>query len=61
VIGPALTGFLVDRTGHFGAPVAIAAAMSVIGGCAWVFVVGRLEQIPWKSKGLSAGDLREAV
>lgn len=32
VIGPALTGFLVDRTGHFGAPVAIAAAMSVAGG-----------------------------
>ncbi|HEY1964474.1 MAG TPA: MFS transporter [Acidobacteriaceae bacterium] len=61
VIGPALTGFLVDRTGHFGAPVAIAAAMSVTGGCAWVFGIGRVEQIPWKSKSLPAADLREAV
>lgn len=49
VIGPALTGFLVDKTGHFAAPVAIAAAMSVAGGCAWIFVVGRVEQIRWKS------------
>ena len=62
VIGPALTGFLVDRTGHFGAPVAIAAAMSVAGGCAWVFGVGRLEEIPWKGTGRwLPADLREAV
>jgi MFS family permease len=62
IIGPALTGFLVDKTGHFGAPVAIAAGMAVAGGIAWVFGVGRVEQIPWKSKErLSPADLREAV
>jgi MFS family permease len=62
IIGPALTGFLVDRTGHFGAPVAIAAGMAVAGGIAWVFVVGPVEQIPWKPKErLSSADLREAV
>jgi MFS family permease len=49
VIGPALTGYLVDRTGHFGVAVGIAAAMSLAGGCAWIFVVGRVEQIRWKS------------
>jgi ACS family D-galactonate transporter-like MFS transporter len=49
VIGPALTGYLVDRTGHFGVALGIAAAMSLGGGCAWVFVVGRVEQIRWRS------------
>jgi MFS family permease len=49
VIGPALTGYLVDRTGHFGVAVGIAAAMSLAGGCAWIFVVGRVEQIRWRS------------
>jgi MFS family permease len=62
VIGPALTGFLVDKTGHFGVPVAIAAAMSVAGGCAWLFVVGRVEQIRWKSDDtLPLTDVPEAV
>jgi MFS family permease len=62
VIGPALTGFLVDKTGHFGVPVAIAAAMSVAGGCAWLFVVGRVEQIRWKSDdALPLTDVPEAV
>jgi MFS family permease len=62
VIGPALTGFLVDKTGHFGAPVAIAAAMLVAGGCAWLFVVGRVEQIRWKSnESLPLADVHEAV
>jgi cyanate permease len=49
VIGPALTGFLVDRTGNFAVALAIAAVISIAGGCAWVFVVGRVEPIRWKS------------
>jgi MFS family permease len=62
VIGPALTGFLVDKTGHFGAPVAIAAGMSVAGGCAWLLVVGPVEQIRWKwNESLPLTDVPEAV
>jgi MFS family permease len=49
VICPALTGFLVDRTGHFGVALGIAAGMSMAGGCAWLFLVGRVEEIRWKS------------
>jgi MFS family permease len=49
VICPALTGFLVDKTGHFEVALAIAAAMSILGGCAWLFLVGRVEEIRWKS------------
>jgi MFS family permease len=49
VIAPALTGFLVDRTGNFFAPLAITAAVLAAGGLSWVFGVGRIEQMDWKS------------
>src|SRR5262249_4014460 len=51
VIGPALTGFLVERTGTFTAAMAITTFLSIVGGLAWVFVVGRVEQVKWKTKG----------
>jgi MFS family permease len=60
VIGPALTGFLVDRTGHFAAALVISAAICVVGGLAWVLVVGRVEPIRWKSS-VSLSDVSEAV
>jgi len=50
VVAPALTGFLVDRTGKFLAPLAITAAVLVAGGLSWVFVVGRVEEVSWKSE-----------
>jgi ACS family D-galactonate transporter-like MFS transporter len=50
VVVPALTGFLVDRTGKFLAPLAIAAAVLVAGGLAWVFAVGPVEQVSWESE-----------
>lgn len=55
VIGPALTGFLVNRTGNFVAAFAISAAVSMAGGFAWVFMIGRLEQVRWEpERGLPA-------
>jgi ACS family D-galactonate transporter-like MFS transporter len=50
VVAPALTGFLVDRTGNFLAPLAITAAVLVAGGLSWVFVVGPVEQVRWKAE-----------
>src|SRR5579863_2464833 len=50
IVGPALTGFLVDRTGNFLAPLAITAAVLVAGGFSWVFVVGPIEPVRWKSE-----------
>ncbi len=47
VVGPALTGFVLERTGNFVAPFAITAALCIAGGLAWVFLVGRVEQIDW--------------
>ncbi len=48
VIGPALTGYLVERTGNFRAALLVASALAVAGGFAWVYGVGRLEKINWK-------------
>lgn len=50
VIGPALTGFVVDKTGSFLAPFAITVAVLIIGVVAWVYVVGPLEQIDWTAR-----------
>jgi MFS family permease len=60
VIGPALTGFLVDRTGHFAAALVIAAVICVGGGFAWVLVVGPVVPIRWKSNA-PLTDVPEAV
>jgi MFS transporter, ACS family, D-galactonate transporter len=54
VVAPALTGFLVDRTGNFLAALGITAAVLVAGGLSWVFAVGRVEQVTWKSEPLRA-------
>jgi predicted MFS family arabinose efflux permease len=48
IAGPPLTGFLVDRTGHFDAALQIAAFISVAGGLAWFFGVRRMEPVRWQ-------------
>jgi MFS family permease len=45
VTGPALTGFLVDWTGHFAAAFAVAAVITLGGAFAWCFGVRRLEPV----------------
>ena len=47
VIGPALTGFIVDWTGHFQVALVITAGVCLLSGISWVFLVGRLEQVAW--------------
>ena len=54
VVAPALTGFLVDRTGRFLAPLAITTAVVMAGGLSWVFAVGPVEQVNWKPEQNSA-------
>jgi MFS transporter, ACS family, D-galactonate transporter len=51
VIGPALTGFVLEQTGSFLAPFAITAAICVLGVVAWVFVVGRVEPVALTPEG----------
>jgi MFS family permease len=50
IIGPALTGFTVDRTGSFLVALAITAVVSVAGAFAWSLFVERLEPIRWNAE-----------
>jgi ACS family D-galactonate transporter-like MFS transporter len=54
VVGPALTGFVVQWTGSFLAPFAISTAVAIAGGLAWVFGVGPLEPVAWDKAHQSA-------
>jgi MFS transporter, ACS family, D-galactonate transporter len=47
VVAP-LTGFVVDRTGHFGWAFVIAAVVAVVGAVSWVVIVGPLEQVSFQ-------------
>jgi cyanate permease len=49
IVGPPITGFLIDRTGHFGAALAVTAFVSVIGGLAWLFGVPGNQQVDWEA------------
>ncbi len=46
-IAPALTGYLLDRTGLFYWPFFITAAIALLGGFAWTFIVGPIEPVDW--------------
>jgi MFS transporter, ACS family, D-galactonate transporter len=59
VIGPALTGCLLDWTGHFQAALALTAGISLLSAISWVFWVGRVEQVVWFLP--SKNDLDSAV
>jgi MFS family permease len=48
VAGPALTGFVLQHTGSFFAPLAITAGICVVGVIAWTLIVGRVEPVSWK-------------
>ena len=50
-VAPMLTGFLVDRTGHFRGPFFVTAAVAWIGALAWGLVVGRIEPVDWGQAG----------
>jgi len=47
IIGPALTGFIVDWTGHFRLAIIITAGVCLIGAMVWPFFVGELKEVEW--------------
>ena len=54
VVGP-LTGWIVDRTGHFASAFVICAVVAAVGGVVWVVFVGRVEQTAWPARCRNAG------
>jgi len=47
VIGPALTGFTVDWTGHFQLAIEITAGVCLLGVLVWLFLVWEFRQVNW--------------
>jgi MFS family permease len=47
VVGPTLTGFLVEWTGSFTAALLVSALVSVVGAICWTIVIGPLEEVQW--------------
>lgn len=46
-LGPWLSGFLLDRAGHFYRAFFIAAAVVWIGALSWIFIVGPIKPVAW--------------
>lgn len=49
VVGP-LTGWIVDRTGHFGSAFTICGVVTALAGVIWVLAVGRLQETAWVAR-----------
>ncbi len=47
VIGPALTGFTVDWTGHFQVAIEITSGVCVLGVMVWLVLVGEVKEVEW--------------
>jgi MFS transporter, ACS family, D-galactonate transporter len=47
IVAPALTGLLVDKTGHFFWPFAVTGVVTWIGSLSWIYIVGTIEPIDW--------------
>jgi MFS transporter, ACS family, D-galactonate transporter len=59
VLSPAVTGFIVNRTGSFFWPFAITASVAVLGSFCWIFAVGSVKQVVWAQP--RASDLLRAA
>jgi MFS transporter, ACS family, D-galactonate transporter len=50
IVAPAVTGFVLQRTGHFYWAFVIVTAVGLVGTASWFFVVGPVEQVIWRGK-----------
>lgn len=55
VVAPAITGLVLDRTGHFYWAFAILTAIALTGTTSWLFLVGSVEQVVWQKKSQAIG------
>jgi len=46
ILAPIITGWVVSRTGSFGLAFAVAAVLLAMGVCSYLFLLGRIEQVP---------------
>jgi MFS transporter, ACS family, D-galactonate transporter len=59
LVGPVLTGFVVEKTGSFMGAFVVTVAVLILGLISWVYVVGPLEQVNWRPRVKAAASARE--
>jgi ACS family D-galactonate transporter-like MFS transporter len=47
IVAPAVTGYVLQRTGHFYWAFFIVAGVALAGAASWIFLVGRVEPVIW--------------
>jgi MFS family permease len=47
IVGPMITGFIIDATGSFRLTFVVAAVIALVGIVSWLFVVRRIEPLVW--------------
>ena len=47
IVAPALTGLILQRTGHFEWAFAVVTTVALLGAASWFFVVGPVEPVVW--------------
>ena len=47
IMAPALTGLILQRTGHFEWAFAVLTMVALLGAASWFFLVGRVEPVVW--------------
>ncbi len=57
VIAPALTGLVVDRSGHFFWAFAIAACVTSLGALAYAFAIGAVKPVEWRLERIPEGGI----
>ncbi len=50
VAAPAITGFAVEKTGHFFWAFAVCSAVVLVGAASYAFLLGRVEPVQWASR-----------
>ncbi len=48
IAAPAVTGYVLQRTGQFFWAFLIVTVVALIGAASWIFLVGPVEQVPWR-------------
>ena len=50
IVAPAVTGLVLQRTGHFYWAFVIVTALTLLGASSWIFLVGPVEPVTWRAK-----------
>jgi MFS family permease len=59
IMAPTITGYVLDRTGHFFWAFVIASAVALASAISWIFVVGPVRQVSWRREVRDAAELAQ--